>query len=61
MAQVQPLPSTLLELFSAPQESPVPLVLPHSCLGTVAGELRPLKVLRGVGVCSGGKGLLPLH
>lgn len=37
MAQLHPLPSTL-ELFSALQESPVPLVLPHSCLGTVEGD-----------------------
>lgn len=55
MAQVQPLPSTLLELLPVLQESPVPLVLSHSCLGTVEVKMRPHKLSRGVGVCTGGK------
>lgn len=60
MAQVQPLPSTLLELLPVLQESPVPLVLSHSCLGTVEGEMRPHKLSRGVGVGSGGKRVIAL-
>lgn len=57
MVQVQPLPKKPLVPVPVLQETPVPHVLAHSCLGAVEGDMRPPKLSREEGVCDcpGGK------